>query len=157
MRTEHTVRAPLDVTGIPNKAKIKDVNVQIRTQKTGAQAANRDLEIHLATPRGVIRLSTDNGDVSDGYGSGSTSCAGGLVSFDSQAGTSILNAPAGTQTNTTGTFAPEESLNVLRGLKGTKAKVPWTLIVADDDAVGTQSLHCFQLEIKYKKKGKKKK
>ena len=51
------VRSGIPIKRLNPRGKIVDVNVQVRA--THSQA--RDLEFYLATPRGVIALSSDNG------------------------------------------------------------------------------------------------
>ncbi len=105
-----------------------------------------DVEIYLASPRGVTLLSRDNGGVGNNYGSGAASCAGVPTTFDSNAATPIT---AGLPPFV-GTFAPQESLGALAGLKGAVANVPWTLEVADDGVADAGTLHCWSLTIQYR-------
>jgi subtilisin-like proprotein convertase family protein len=134
---------------IPLKATITDVNASVRI----SHAFAADLEIYLASPRGVILLSRDNGGVRDDYGSGAASCSGTPTTFDSRAATPIT---AGIPPFV-GTFAPQESLSVLNGLKGAAASVPWTLEVADDTIQDAGTLHCWTLTVQYRPPKKKKK
>jgi len=55
-----------------------------------------------------------------------------------------------------GTFAPQESLAVLNGLRGVAASAPWTLEVSDDEAVDTGTLYCWSLTVQYRPPPKKK-
>ena len=87
------VRSAIPVKGLNPRGKIVDVNVGVRA--THAQAT--DLEFYLATPRGVINLSSDNGGAGNNYGSGVAGCVGQFTLFDSDNPTLIstagLNAP----------------------------------------------------------------
>jgi hypothetical protein len=139
------VRSGIAVKGLNPRGKIKDVNVGVRATHTAA----RDLEFYLATPRGVFNLSHDRGGNGNNYGAGPASCGGTFTLFDSQNPTSIstpgLTAPFA------GTFAPEESLNVLNGLGDKKAtNANWSLLVEDDDNLNPAgTLDCWQLTIRY--------
>ncbi len=141
------VRSPV-VLGIPAKATITDVDASVRLNHT----FDADVEIYLASPRGVILFSRDNGGAGDNYGSGATSCAGVPTTFDSNVATPIT---AGIPPFV-GTFAPQESLAVLNGLKGSAASVPWTLEVSDDDAEFSGTLYCWNLTVQYRTPPKKK-
>jgi subtilisin-like proprotein convertase family protein len=142
-------RSPL-VPRLSARATITDVNASVRLN----HGFDSDVEIFLASPRGVILLSRDNGGNRDNYGSGPTSCAGVPTTFDSDAGTPITAGIA----PFVGTFAPQESLAVLNGLKGAVASVPWTLEVGDDTEADAGTLYCWNLVVRYrippKKKGK---
>ena len=137
------VRSAIPVKGLNPKGKITDVNVGVRA--THPQAT--DLEFYLATPRGVINLSSDNGGAGNNYGAGPESCASTLTTFDSENPTLIstpsLSAPFA------GTFAPEESLRQLNGLGNKKAtNATWTLLAEDDsNANPAGTLDCFKLTI----------
>jgi subtilisin-like proprotein convertase family protein len=150
------VRSPIAVKGLDPRGKIFDVNVGVRADHIAA----RDLEFYLATPRGVINLSSDNGGAGNNYGGGFDSCAGQFTLFDSDNPTLIstptLPAPFA------GAFAPEESLNLLDGLGNKKANnATWSLLVEDDDAANPAgTLFCWKITIgatSPKKKAKKKK
>jgi subtilisin-like proprotein convertase family protein len=137
------VRSAIPVKGLNPRGKIVDVNVGVRA--THAQAT--DLEFYLATPRGVINLSSDNGGAGNNYGSGTAGCVGQFTLFDSDNPTLIstpgLNAPFA------GSFAPEESLDQLQGLGNKKAtNATWTLLAEDDsNANPAGTLDCFKLTI----------
>jgi subtilisin-like proprotein convertase family protein len=146
--TPALARVPVNLR-IPLKATITDVNASVRIEHAFAA----DLEIYLATPRGVILLSRDNGGVRDDYGSGPAGCTGTPTTFDSGAATPIT---AGIPPFV-GTFAPQESLTPLNGLKGSAANVPWTLEVADDSVQDAGTLHCWTLTVEYRPPKKKKK
>jgi hypothetical protein len=147
------VRSAIPVKGLNPRGKIIDVNVGVRA--THARAA--DLEFYLATPRGVINLSSDNGGAGNNYGSGPASCVGQFTLFDSDNPTLIstpgLNAPFA------GSFAPEESLDRLAGLGNKKAtNATWTLLAEDDsNANPAGTLDCFKLTIASTSPKKKKK
>jgi subtilisin-like proprotein convertase family protein len=138
------VRDPLAVKGLNPRGKIKHVTVGTRITHPFAA----DLEIYLATPRGVINLAHDVGGNGNNYGNGFAGCSGGLTTFDSNTPTSIstpsLQAPF------VGTFAPQESLNLLNGLGDKKARnATWSLLVMDDNNThATGTLDCFRLSIK---------
>src|SRR5262249_41945795 len=106
-----------------------------------------DVETYLATPRGVINLSHDVGGNGNNYGNGFAGCTGGLTVFDSQNPISIANpilsAPF------VGTFAPQESLDLLNGLGDKKATIAtWSRRVMDATHVhATGTLDCFTLTI----------
>jgi hypothetical protein len=138
------VRSGIAVKKLNPRGKIIDVNVGVRATHPFAA----DLEFYLASPRGVIGLSSDNGGNGNNYGGLFMSCAGQFTLFDSDVPTSI--ATAGLQAPFAGSFAPEESLNALDGLGGKKAtNATWSLLVEDDDPghpVGT--LDCWKLTIR---------
>ena len=138
------VRSPISVKKLNPRGNIKDVDVSVRVNHPAA----RDLEFYLASPRGVINLSSDNGGNGNDYGGGFESCQGAFTRFDSDVPT-LISAP-GLAAPFVGSFAPEESLDVLDKLGGKKAtNATWSLLVEDDDsanAVGT--LFCWQLKIK---------
>jgi hypothetical protein len=150
------VRSAAPVKGLNPRGKITDVDVGVRA--THPVAA--DLEFYLATPRGVLNLSSDNGGVGNNYGAGPASCAGTFTLFDSNVPTLISN-PA-LSAPFAGAFAPEESLQQLNGLGNKKAtNATWTLLAEDDsNANPAGTLNCFKLTItstnpKAKKKKKK--
>lgn len=138
------VRSGIPIKKLNPRGKITDVNVAVRA--THPRAA--DLEIYLATPRGVINLSSDNGGAGNNYGSGAASCGGFGTVFDSNVPTLIstpgLNAPFA------GVFAPEESLDLLNGLGGKKASnSKWSLLVEDDSPTNPAgTLDCWGITIK---------
>jgi hypothetical protein len=140
---QQLVRDPLAVSGLNQKGKIKDVNVAVRISHPFAA----DLEIYLATPRGVINLSHDVGGNGNNYGNGFAGCSGGQTVFDSQTPTSI--ATPGLQAPFVGFFAPQESLDLLHGLGNKKAtNATWSLLVMDDSNVHpTGTVDCFTLAI----------
>lgn len=137
-------RSFIHVTGLNPRGKLKDVNVGVRIQHPFA----KDIEVYLATPRGVLDLSHDLGGDGNNYGAGPASCAGTFTIFDSNTPTRI-DTP-GLQAPFAGFFAPIESLDFLGGLGDKKAtNAVWTLLVEDDDnthPAGT--LACWFLQIK---------
>ncbi|MDP9188345.1 MAG: hypothetical protein M3O25_03755 [Actinomycetota bacterium] len=137
------VRSAIPVKGLNPGGKITDVNVGVRS--THPQAT--DLEFYLASPRGVINLSSDNGGAGNNYGSGPASCAGQFTLFDSNNPT-LITTP-GLSAPFAGSFAPEESLQRLNGLGNKKAtNATWTLLVEDDSPVNPNgTLDCFKLTI----------
>jgi subtilisin-like proprotein convertase family protein len=137
------VRSAIPVKGLNPKGKITNVDVGVRA--THAQAT--DLEFYLASPRGVINLSSDNGGAGNNYGAGPASCAGTLTTFDSENPT-LISTP-GLLAPFAGTFAPEETLRALNGLGNKKAtNATWTLLVEDDsNANPAGTLDCFSLKI----------
>ena len=138
------VRDSIKVKKLNPLGKIRDVDVSVRLTHPSA----RDVELYLASPRGVINLSSDNGANGSDYGAGSESCGGVFTEFDSDAPT-LIAAP-GLAAPFVGRYAPEESLDRLNGLGGKKARnADWTLLAMDDDSVGkTGTLFCWQLKIK---------
>jgi hypothetical protein len=140
---QQLVRDPIGITGLNPRGKIKDVNVGVRITHPFAA----DLEIYLATPRGVINLAHDVGGNGNNYGNGFAGCAGGLTVFDSQSLTSI--ATPGLQAPFVGFYAPQESLELLRGLGDKKAtNAIWSLLVMDDSNVHPSgTVDCFALTV----------
>jgi hypothetical protein len=140
---QQLVRDPLAVKGLNPRGKIKDVNVAVRISHPFAA----DLEIYLATPRGVINLAHDVGGDGNNYGNGFAGCSGGQTVFDSQTPTSI--ATPGLQAPFVGSFAPQESLDLLHGLGNKKAtNATWSLLVMDDSNVhASGTVDCFTLGI----------
>jgi len=138
------VRSPLTVKKLNPRGNIKDVDVSVRA--THQHAA--DLEFYLASPRGVINLSSDNGGNGNNYGGGFESCQGAFTTFDSDVPT-LISTP-GIQAPFVGSFAPEESLDILNKLGGKKAtNATWSLLVEDDsNANPTGTLFCWSLKIK---------
>ncbi len=138
------VRSPIKVKKLNPRGNIKDVDVSVRITHPRA----RDVEIYLASPRGVINLTSDNGGSGNDYGAGLDSCGSSLTSFDSDAPT-LISAP-GLQAPFIGSFAPEESLDRLNNLGGKKAtNADWSLLVEDDDATGpVGTLFCWELRIR---------
>lgn len=147
------VRSAIPVKGLNPRGKITDVNVGVRA--THPQAT--DLEFYLATPRGVINLSSDNGGAGNNYGSGPASCVGQFTLFDSNNPT-LITTP-GLSAPFAGSFAPEESLQQLNGLGNKKAtNATWTLLAEDDsNANPAGTLDCFKLTIASTNPPKKKK
>ncbi len=147
------VRSPISVKGLNPRGKITDVNVGVRV----GHIAAKDLEFYLATPRGVINLSSDNGGAGNNYGGAFESCAGQFTLFDSDNPT-LISTP-GLTAPFAGAFAPEESLNLLDGLGNKKAtNAAWSLLVEDDDAANPAgTLFCWKLTIGSTDPGKKKK
>jgi len=137
-------RSPLAVRGLNPRGKIKDVNVGVRVQHPFA----KDLELYLASPRGVINLSHDVGGDGNNYGAGPPSCAGIFTTFDSDTPTPI-DTP-GLQAPFAGFFAPTESLDLLDGLGDKKAtNATWSLLVEDDDNMHPAgTLECWYLQVR---------
>jgi proprotein convertase P-domain-containing protein len=137
-------RSPINVKGLNPRGKIKHVSVGVRIQHPFA----KDVEVYLASPRGVINLSHDVGGDGNNYGAGPASCSGIFTVFDSNTPTRI-DSP-GLQAPFAGFFAPMESLFLLNGLGDKKAtNAAWSLLVEDDDnthPAGT--LECWYLQIK---------
>src|SRR5262249_18857616 len=123
---QQLVRDGVFVRGLNPRGKVTEGNVGVRITHPFAS----DLEIYLATPRGVFNLSHDVGGSGNNYGNGFAGCAGGLTIFDSRTPTSI--ATPGLQAPFVGFFAPQDSLGFLDGLGDKKAtNVPWSLLVMD--------------------------
>jgi subtilisin-like proprotein convertase family protein len=137
-------RSVIHVKGLNPRGKIKHVNVGVRIQHPFA----KDIEVYLASPRGVINLSHDVGGDGNNYGAGPASCAGTFTTFDSNTPTRI-DTP-GLQAPFAGFFAPIENLNQLTGLGDKKAtNAAWSLLVEDDDnAHPAGTLACWYLQIK---------
>ena len=137
-------RSPLAVRGLNPRGKIKDVNVGVRVQHPFA----KDLELYLASPRGVFNLSHDVGGDGNNYGAGPPSCAGIFTTFDSDTPTPI-DTP-GLQAPFAGFFAPTESLDLLDGLGDKKAtNATWSLLVEDDDNMHPAgTLECWYLQVR---------
>jgi subtilisin-like proprotein convertase family protein len=140
---QQLVRDTVVVRGLNPRGKIKDVNVGVRITHPFAS----DLEIYLATPRGVFNMSHDVGGSGNNYGNGFAGCSGGLTTFDSQTPTSI--STPGLQAPFVGFYAPQESLSWLNGLGDKKAtNAAWSLLVMDDNNMhGTGTLDCFKLTV----------
>jgi subtilisin-like proprotein convertase family protein len=138
------VRSAIKVKKLNPRGNIKDVDVSVRIGHPRA----RDIEIYLASPRGVINLTSDNGGNGNDYGAGLESCGGSLTAFDSDAPTPISGP--GLQAPFIGGFAPEESLDRLNNLGGKKAtNADWSLLVEDDDSTGPAgTLFCWELRIR---------
>jgi hypothetical protein len=137
---ENVVRSVIKPFGIRNRARIKDVNVSVRLD----HESDRDVNLYLASPKGVIKLSTDNGDTGDDFGTGTDNCAGTPTVFDSQAPGLVTAGVAPFN----GSYRPEESLAGLNGITGKVAKQRWTLIAVDDNAVGEGTLFCWKLRFR---------
>ena len=137
------VRDPVAVKKLNPRGKLKHVSVGVRIQ----HPYDGDLEIYLATPKGVINLAHDLGGAGNGYGNGFGGCSGGLTTFDSNSPTPISSS--GINPPFVGTFAPQESLNSLKGLGDKKAtNALWSLLVMDDNNMhGTGTVDCFRLTI----------
>jgi hypothetical protein len=140
---QQLVRDPIFVGGLNKRGQVKNVDVGVRITHPFAS----DLEIYLATPRGVLNMSHDVGGQGNNYGNGFPGCSGGLTVFDSRASTSIETP--GLQAPFVGFFAPQESLRFLDGLGGKKAtNAVWSLLVMDDSNLhGTGTIDCFSLTI----------
>ncbi len=138
------VRSPINVQGLNPRGKVRTVKVGVRA----THAAAKDLEFYLASPRGVINLSSDNGGAGNNYGGGFESCASQFTLFDSSGAATAINTP-GLQAPFAGTFAPQESLGLLNGLGNKKAtNATWSLLVEDDDPANPAgTLWCWKLVI----------
>jgi subtilisin-like proprotein convertase family protein len=129
------------------RAKVKDINVAIRASHT----STGDLAISLTSPKGETVELTDVVTLelfADDLGSGSEDCNGTFTVFNDEAETPIADGSPPYN----GQYKPLERLSALDGsrLKGT-----WRLAI--DDRLGSDDgvLHCAELEVKYKKKKKK--
>jgi len=138
------VRSPIIVRGLNPRGKIRTVKVGVRASHVAA----KDLEFYLASPRGVINLSSDVGGQGNNYGGSFETCAGQFTLFDSSGAATAINTP-GLQAPFAGTFAPEESLGLLSGLGNKKAtNAAWSLLVEDDDPANPAgTLWCWKLVI----------
>ncbi len=141
---QQLVRDPVFVKKLNPRGKIKDVDVGVRITHPFAS----DVEIYLATPRGVYNLAHDVGGNGNNYGNGFAGCGGGLTTFDSETPTPI--ATPGLQAPFVGFYAPQESLKFLNGLGGKKAtNAVWSLLVLDDNNMhGTGTVDCFKLTVR---------
>ena len=137
-------RSSIHVRGLNPRGKVKHVAVGVRIQHPFA----KDVEVYLATPRGVISLAHDVGGEGNNYGAGPASCGGTFTIFDSNTPTRI-DTP-GLQAPFAGFFAPMEPLTRLNGLGGKKAtNALWSLLVDDDDpAHPAGTLECWFMTIK---------
>ncbi len=138
------VRDSVKVAKLNPRGKIKHVTVGVRITHPFAA----DLELYLATPRGVINLAHDVGGNGNNYGNGFAGCSGGLTTFDSNSPT-LISTPS-LQAPFVGTYAPQENLNQLNGLGGKKAtNALWSLLAMDDNNQhGTGTVDCYRLTIK---------
>src|SRR5262245_41479790 len=137
---ENITRSTIQPRGIRNRARIKDVNVSVRLDHD----ADRDINLFLATPKGVVELSTDNGGIEEDYGTGADNCSGTPTVFDSQAPGLVENGVAPFN----GSYRPEEGLVGLNGITGKVAKQRWTLLAFDDNNVGDGTLFCWKLRFR---------
>lgn len=122
------------------KGRIKDVKVNVRISHQFVD----DVFLLLVDPRGnPVNLSTGNGGDGDDYGTGSTDCGGSFTTFSDAAATPITAglAPFG------GSFMPETPF---ADLKGGKTQGGWRLHAIDGDGPTGGTLHCWELEIKYR-------
>jgi Proprotein convertase P-domain len=105
---------------------------------------------HATKHTGPVDLSTDNGGAGDDYGLGANDCSGTFTIFDDAAATPITAALP----PFAGTFKPEQSLS---SLNGERRRGTWSLSVADLSTTpgDTGTFGCWQLEITYKPKRKK--
>jgi subtilisin-like proprotein convertase family protein len=128
------------------RTKVKDVNLAVRI----GHEYLADLDLSLTGPTGrTVDLSSDNGPAGPGsYGDGSESCGGTFTVFNDEAETLVSDGTS----PFAGQFRPESRLSTL---DGTKAKGAWRLTVTDDESPDGGVLHCAELEVKYKKKKKK--
>ena len=136
---------------VPRQGRLKDIDVAVRLD----HAADSEVEIELHGPGQQppsALLSAGNGGSGANFGTGPASCAGTPTVFDDEAVASITSGTA----PFAGTFGPQEPLSVFDGtkIKGTPAKGPWILSLADEvrPPVSTfaGTLYCVSLTIKYK-------
>jgi subtilisin-like proprotein convertase family protein len=122
---------------VPDMGTVTDVDVRVRIN----HGWDEDVDISLMGPNGVtIDLSSDNGGSADNYGSGATDCTGTPTVFDDEAGTPITSGTAPFAAS----FSPEQALTAFDGID---AAGDWKLIVADDEALLTGTLFCYELVI----------
>jgi subtilisin-like proprotein convertase family protein len=114
-----------------------------------------DNVIRLLTPGGrLITLFQNNDNGTDDFGTGATNCGGTQTLFSDTAGTAIAaGAPP-----YAGSFRPVQPLSQANG---GPARGLWTLIVDDDVAADSGTVHAFSLNFTYtylalQKKKKKK-
>ena len=131
----------------PKGAKVTDVNVGVRI----THAYDEDVVLTLVSPSGgVVPLVVGQGGSFDDFGSGPTSCAGTLTTFDDAASNPISTAP----TPFAGAFRPEQPLSLFNG--GT-ARGAWTLTASDNAPLDNGTLHAASLTVTYSYKQPKKK
>jgi subtilisin-like proprotein convertase family protein len=132
------------------RSKVKDVNVGVRITSDCEAALAVDLigrdgqRVELSNPQTGKSVDCDDPD----YGSGSASCTGQLAIFDDEAakGFEGPQAPGG------GPYRPDDPLSTV---DRSKLKGTWRVEATDTDEVDdTSTLHCVELEIKYRKKKK---
>jgi subtilisin-like proprotein convertase family protein len=129
---------------VRKQGKLKDVNVNVRATHTAAT----DLSLILLSPKGkLVTMVTNPDNADDDLGSGATSCSGSFLTLDDEASDPVENADV-----LDGALRPDEPLS---RLDGQKIKGKWRLIVVDGDGGDEGTLHCAQLELKYKAKKKK--
>jgi subtilisin-like proprotein convertase family protein len=128
------------------RAKVKDVNLAVRMSHT----STGDLNISLTSPGGeTVPVIEAGGPFSTAdFGSGSEDCNGTFTTLNDEAETPIGDGTAPYN----GQFRPD---NRLSALDGSKLKGTWRLTIDDDYFQDDGVLHCAELEIKYKKKKKK--
>jgi subtilisin-like proprotein convertase family protein len=130
------------------KGNVLDANVSVRVTHPFIFTVN----LHLRSPGGrYVELTRNNGADGDDYGSGAADCSGTMTLFDDEATTSIDAGVAPFD----GAFQPEQPLTAF---DGGPTKGRWDLIVDDAmEANGVGTLDCWQLQLEYKVKKKKKK
>jgi subtilisin-like proprotein convertase family protein len=138
--------------GLPQDGAVTAVtSVGVRASHTFVS----DNVITLVSPSGrLINLFNRRDNGGDNFGAGATSCSGTQTLFSDTAGTAIAaGAPP-----YAGSFRPEQPLS---GLNGSQARGVWTLLIADQAAGDSGTLHAFSLNFTYsylaevKKKKKK--
>ena len=128
------------------KGKVKDVNVFVRL----THGMTADVDLSLLPPQGPpLVLSTDNGGNGNSYGAGANDCTGSFTVFDDGSPFAIADAAP----PFIGFFRPEHSLGALNGIE---MRGPWWFLFADDAGGNSGVLGCWQLQVTYKAKKKKK-
>lgn len=138
--------------GLPQNGTITAItSVGVRISHTFVS----DNAISLISPGGrVINLFLHRDNGTDDFGTGATNCGGTLTLFSDTAGTAIA---AGTPPYA-GSFRPEQPLSAVVG--GPAAGL-WALVVSDNVAADSGTVHAFSLNFTYsylalvKKKKKK--
>ncbi len=127
---------------VPNRGKIKDVDVRVRLNHTN----DGDVFLALVSPAGkTVNLTSDNGDGGADFGTGPNNCNGTPTIFNDEAATSITDP--GALPPFAGRFMPEEPLS---RFDGRRVHGTWSLVVGDDNSPDTGTLGCWKLRIKRK-------
>src|SRR4051794_21079160 len=110
---------------IPDKGKVKDVDLNVRLNHTN----DGDVFLALVSPAGkTVNLSSDNGNGSADFGTGPNDCHGTPTIFNDEAATSI--ADPGALPPFAGSFIPEEPLSRF----DSQVHGIWSLVVCDDNS-----------------------
>jgi hypothetical protein len=135
---------------MPKRGKVKDLRVGVRLDHTFTGQLRIFLRDAARATNFLIPLSIENGGSGDDFGTGPNDCSGTMTVFDDDAATPITAASP----PFAGALRPEQPLSLY---KKAKAYGPWRLSVADLSVApgDTGVLGCWELEIVYKPKRKK--